>query len=269
MTDPVVLLSTGDVVGPAAITDGALVLFDGTSGKKIKGVNSVVTNQGLSLLDDVDATANRATIGLQNVNNTSDMDKPVSTLTQIELAKRVGRDAIITAGFSSGDVTYPYFQSDSTAIIRLATATQLSYKTDADWVSTVGLVSNNPSLPYVRQSSTNNIVLLVSNTALPRNTCQQGVPGWWKCADTGLIRQKVSLFLGDISTNYTGSVTWPMVFPTRIDTVKISLLQSSGSSATLSASYFNPTVSGCGIRADEWNAWVQSGLTIMIEAEGY
>lgn len=85
MADPVVLLSTGDVVGPNSSTDGTMALFDGTSGKKIKGNGAVVTTQGLALLDDVDATANRATIGLNQVNNTSDINKPISTATQTAL----------------------------------------------------------------------------------------------------------------------------------------------------------------------------------------
>ena len=85
MTDPVVLLSTGDVIGPNSATDGTMVLFDGTSGKKVKGNNAVVTAQGLSLLDDVDAAANRATIGLNLVNNTSDLNKPISIAQQTAL----------------------------------------------------------------------------------------------------------------------------------------------------------------------------------------
>lgn len=83
MSDPVVLLSTGDVVGPAGgVTDNSMVLFSGTSGKLIKGNNAVVTTQGLALLDDLDAASNRATIGLNQVNNTSDLNKPVSTAQQ-------------------------------------------------------------------------------------------------------------------------------------------------------------------------------------------
>lgn len=85
MTDPVVLISSGDVVGPNSSTDSSLVLFDGTTGKKIKGNNGVVTSQGLALLDDVDPAANRATIGLDQVNNTSDLNKPVSIAQQAAL----------------------------------------------------------------------------------------------------------------------------------------------------------------------------------------
>jgi hypothetical protein len=85
MTDPVVLLSTGDVVGPTSSTDGSLVLFDGTSGKKVKGLNAVITAQALALLDDNNAAENRATIGLDQVNNTSDINKPVSTAQQTAL----------------------------------------------------------------------------------------------------------------------------------------------------------------------------------------
>ena len=65
MSDPVVLLSTGDVVGPAGgVTDNSMVLFSGTSGKLIKGNNAVVTAAGLALLDDVNAAAQMVTLGL-------------------------------------------------------------------------------------------------------------------------------------------------------------------------------------------------------------
>ena len=65
MSDPVVLLSTGDVVGPAGgVTDNSMVLFSGTSGKLIKGNNAVVTAAGLAILDDVNAAAQRTTLGL-------------------------------------------------------------------------------------------------------------------------------------------------------------------------------------------------------------
>ena len=86
MSDPVVLLSTGDVVGPAGgVTDNSMVLFSGTSGKLVKGNNAVVTAAGLALLDDVDAAAQRTTLSLNNVNNTSDINKPVSTAQQAAL----------------------------------------------------------------------------------------------------------------------------------------------------------------------------------------
>ncbi len=86
MSDPVVLLSTGDVVGPAGgVTDNSMVLFSGTSGKLIKGNNAVVTAAGLALLDDVNAAAQKVTLGLGNVDNTSDVTKPISTATQTAL----------------------------------------------------------------------------------------------------------------------------------------------------------------------------------------
>ena len=88
MSDPVVLLSTGDVVGPAGgVTDNSMVLFSGTSGKLIKGNNAVVTAAGLALLDDVDAAAQRTTLGLKTgaVTNktTSATDPTVGSLTKV------------------------------------------------------------------------------------------------------------------------------------------------------------------------------------------
>ena len=64
MSDPVVLLSTGDVVGPAGgVTDNSMVLFSGTSGKLIKGNNAMVTPWALTFLDDVDAPSGLNTLG--------------------------------------------------------------------------------------------------------------------------------------------------------------------------------------------------------------
>lgn len=88
MSDPVVLLSTGDVVGPAGgVTNNSMVMFNGTSGKLIKGNNAVVTAAGLALLDDVDAAAQRTTLGLKTgaVTNktTSTTDPTVGSLTKV------------------------------------------------------------------------------------------------------------------------------------------------------------------------------------------
>ena len=80
MSDPVVLLSTGDVVGPAGgVTDNSMVLFSGTSGKLIKGNNAVVTAAGLALLDDVNAGAQRATLGLGTAATATLTTSPIDT----------------------------------------------------------------------------------------------------------------------------------------------------------------------------------------------
>ena len=102
MSDPVVLLSTGDVVGPAGgVTDNSMVLFSGTSGKLIKGNNAVVTAAGLAILDDVNAAAQKVTLGLGNVDNTSDINKPISTATQTALNLKANIDSPAFTGVPS------------------------------------------------------------------------------------------------------------------------------------------------------------------------
>jgi hypothetical protein len=54
---------SGDVVGPASATDGNLAVFNGVSGKIIKD-GGAVTAAGLALLDDANAAAQIATLGL-------------------------------------------------------------------------------------------------------------------------------------------------------------------------------------------------------------
>ena len=69
---------TGDVIGPASSAVNSLALFNSTDGKVLKA-GVVVTGAGQALLDDADAAAQRVTLGLGNVDNTTDANKPVST----------------------------------------------------------------------------------------------------------------------------------------------------------------------------------------------
>lgn len=159
MTDPVVLLSTGDVIGPNSATSGTMVLFDGTSGKKIKGNNAVVTQQGLNLLDDVDAASNRATIGLNLVNNTSDINKPVSTAQQTALdlkATVVELNAGLNTKASKGA------NSDITSITGLTT--MLPATQGGTGVS---------SLPLLKSALALNLVTNTSDVNKPVSTAQQ------------------------------------------------------------------------------------------------
>jgi hypothetical protein len=55
---------TGDVTGPASATANGIALFDGTTGKAIKDSTYTITAAGAALLDDADAAAQRATLGL-------------------------------------------------------------------------------------------------------------------------------------------------------------------------------------------------------------
>jgi len=91
MTDPIVLQSTGNVIGPATSTDNSMVLFSGSSGKVIKGNNAVVTTAGLALLDDNNTTEQRNTLGLgsiatQNSNAVSITGGVITGITDLAIA---------------------------------------------------------------------------------------------------------------------------------------------------------------------------------------
>lgn len=150
MTDPVVLLSTGDVVGPNSVTDGTMVLFDGTSGKLIKGNNAVVTTQGLSLLDDVDAAANRATIGLNLVNNTSDVSKPISTAQQTALDLKA---PLLSPAFQGGP-TVPTATAGTNNTIIASTAFVATFGASLTSGSVIGIGQTWKNLTDSRVSGT-------------------------------------------------------------------------------------------------------------------
>lgn len=82
---PVYVAGDGDVKGPANSSNNFLPLFADTTGKLLKSSGTGVTTQGLAILDDNTPAEQRNTIGLDQVNNTSDINKPVSTAQQTAL----------------------------------------------------------------------------------------------------------------------------------------------------------------------------------------
>ena len=82
---PVYVADDGDVKGPASSSNNFLPLFADTTGKLLKSSGTGVTTQGLAILDDNTPAEQRNTIGLGQVNNTSDVNKPVSTAQQTAL----------------------------------------------------------------------------------------------------------------------------------------------------------------------------------------
>jgi hypothetical protein len=67
----------GDVVGPASVTDDLPAIFNGTTGKLIKQKTYAAFKTLLALV--------KGDVGLGNVDNTADTDKPVSTAQQAAL----------------------------------------------------------------------------------------------------------------------------------------------------------------------------------------
>lgn len=122
---------------------------------------------------------------------------------------------------------------------------------------------------YTSVQSESRLATKLSVSDLPRNTCARGLPGWWVCADTGLLRQRVAVYIGDAVNTWTGSVTWPVTFPAQADSVQITLMTAAGSVGLAVASYSGLTRTGCNLRVEEWGGLVQTGLQLIIEVEGF
>ncbi|WP_099169276.1 phage tail protein [Pseudomonas sp. ICMP 8385] len=221
--------------------------------------------------------------------------------TDVRLSQRVVSDWISHAGLISDNPDLPYFLQTSTgALLQLArrvhrhafsdldglpptavghgiydvysvsqSDVKFNQKLTRDAISVAGLWGGDINLPYFRRAFDEQPVYFITQTTLPKNTCQKGIPGWWKCADTGLLRQRVSIYIGDVSTAWAGAVTWPVAFAEQADSVKLSFLHTNGSPATVSCAYADLTRTGCNLRVDEWGLNPQYGLTLIVEAEGY
>lgn len=150
--------SGGDVVGPAAATDGAVARFDGTSGKLLKDGSAIVNAElataaegtvkmrraGTGVGTPVDAALAdlktdmafvKADVGLGNVDNTSDASKPVSTATQTALdAKVATADKASTAQVRSS-ATDKYLTGDNVEAAYAAVALTPGATVNLNWDS--------------------------------------------------------------------------------------------------------------------------------------
>lgn len=99
----------GDVVGPASATADAPAVFNGTTGKLIKvgafpvlsvaGLTGAITGPGLKTA----LALAKGDVGLGNVDNTSDANKPVSTAQQAALGLKAAiSDTIVSVSASRG-----------------------------------------------------------------------------------------------------------------------------------------------------------------------
>lgn len=192
---------------------------------------------------------------------------------------RLARDQIVAAGLVGGNPELPYFRDEkSDGLIYLSRRdhthpdmlASIALRPVADQISYVGVISNNQNMPYMRHAETQNLIRLIAEPMLPRNTAVVGLPGWWKCADTGEIRQRVSILIGDWGPIQSVAATWPIAFPNGCHSIMLSFRHSGSEYPTCcSAAYSDVTATGCVVRLDEWKNVIQSAaFSLIIEAVG-
>lgn len=88
------------VVAPASSTDNSLPLFNGATGNTLKDSGTVVTAAGRALLDDADATAQRATLGLVLGTDVQPFDADLTALAALAttgIVRRTGASTYVAS----------------------------------------------------------------------------------------------------------------------------------------------------------------------------
>lgn len=108
---------------------------------------------------------------------------------------------------------------------------------------------------------------------IPKNTASMGESGWWRCADTGLVRQRVKILVGDVALGAQVTVVWPTQFPNQCSSIIATLEAasiSSGAKFSVQFAIISKSRSGCVIALAEWVSEVQAAdLTLNIQTEGH
>jgi hypothetical protein len=223
---PIVTISSGDVFPIVDISDNTTKKIDITQIKAQSPVQSVNSNIGVVVLTKTD-------IGLSNVDNTSDANKPVSTATQTALDGKVDENASIT-GATKTKITYDAkglvtAGADATTA-DIAASTNKNYVTDAEATvigNTSGTNSGNQTLANTSDatshtttlSATGGSVKLVEGSGITLTTTGTTADGIITIASTGggsgTVTNVSALTLGttgtDLSSSVANSTTTPVI----------------------------------------------------------
>ena len=198
----------------------------------------------------------------------------VKPMTPLRVAQAIAKNArgfiegdnCSVAGFTAGGTILYLKRKDTGEVVHLATRKNTILEGVTSTPTPNEGVSDN------QIASTAFVARAVST--LPKNTASMGENGWWRCADTGFIRQRRKILVNDVTPGTRTDVVWPLQFPNECLSVVVTFGQSSAttSSAKASAMYVVAAKStySCLIAFHEWVSEVQAvDLTLFIQAEGY
>lgn len=181
-------------------------------------------------------------------------------------ATKISGENCPQAGFTAGG-TLPYMMRNDGSVVAILK------KIDPAMEGVVTAPTYSPGSADTRVATTAFVEERFSR--VPKNTAALGEDGWWKCGDTGLIRQRRKVFVGDLAGNTTKiDVVWPVTYPNQCSSVIVTFmsLDAATSNPRVSAQYVVAAKStySCLVAFHEWVSEVQSpDLHILVESEGY
>lgn len=169
-------LNASQVVNDSAVTgsrvDDALDHLDSTKQANLISGTNIKTIEGQSLVGSGNIDLTKTDVGLSNVDNTSDANKPISTATQTALNGKVDTTRTIstTAPLSGGGD----LSANRTLTISQATTSTDGYLSSADW-NTFNSKVGASNLIYFGDGSTSGTTTINSTVQLSADTYYQNL----------------------------------------------------------------------------------------------
>lgn len=162
---PTTIVSWGDIVGTLADQTDLQAALDAKQETLVSGTN-IKTIEGQSLLGSGNIDLTKTDVGLSNVDNTSDINKPISTATQTALNLKQDTITLTTTG-TSGPAT---FVSNTLNVPNYSSGTDTNiYNTDGTLLTDRVVTMNNFSLSLDGGTGSNGSLLILKTNASNRS----------------------------------------------------------------------------------------------------
>lgn len=267
----------------ASTSQAGIVQLNGTvnSTSTTQAATPNAVKQAYDLATTANTTANNAVTKETTINNKK-LDTNILITSQdifdthvIHIGAGANLDDYMTAGTyaqtananAQSGLNYPEGSAGALIVHRSATpgATQIYYVYNSSRKYIRGKYGTSDWSPWALEFNTENVPSL-AQLGINRNTASKAANGWWRCGDTGVIKQWGIAAAAD---NNVVTANLPIAFPNAAQSLNITVNSSVANTADQVMSAYGTIVSKSQIKIALCTNWANGAGYVFFEVMGY